>query len=118
MHHRIIRSLKDRKIAISELKNEYPSYFKNISDEVILAGNAKTAYDDLATSLVKVAQARAIEDKLVENSKKALEIESDLKDKEQKYNETRVKLAKALKDGISGGPYDWRFMASWKHSSS
>ena len=72
------KALDERKEAVKGLKKEYPSYFKNMSDEFIMAGKAKDAYDKLATSIVKVAQARAIEDKLVENEKKALDNESKM----------------------------------------
>lgn len=87
------KALDERKEAVKGLKKEYPSYFKNMSDEFIMAGKAKDAYDKLATSIVKVAQARAIEDKLVENEKKALDNESKMAAMQQKYNESKKALS-------------------------
>ena len=39
------RSLKERKEAVDMLQLQYPKYFKNLSDESILAGNATKAYN-------------------------------------------------------------------------
>lgn len=69
------RSIEERKVAVDELQKQYPAYFKNISDEEILAGKAAKAYNELSNAILKSAMARAAEDKLVENSKKILELE-------------------------------------------
>lgn len=69
------RSINERKQAIQELKKEFPTYFKNISDEEILAGKAAKAYNDLSNAILRSAMARAAEDKIIENSKKILELE-------------------------------------------
>jgi hypothetical protein len=44
-----------RKEAVDELQKLYPSYLGNIKDEVIMAGKAKDAYNDLTTALVNKA---------------------------------------------------------------
>ena len=44
-----------RKQAVDELQKLYPSYLGNIKDEVIMAGKAKDAYNDLTTALVNKA---------------------------------------------------------------
>lgn len=69
------KTYEERKKAVAELKKEYPTYFKNMTDEQILAGNAAKAYNELATAIQRTAMARAAEDKMVENSKKILDIE-------------------------------------------
>lgn len=69
------RTYEERKKAVAELKKEYPTYFKNMTDEQILAGNAAKAYNELATAIQRTAMARAAEDKMVENSKKILDLE-------------------------------------------
>lgn len=69
------KTYKERKKAVAELKKEYPTYFKNMTDEKILAGNAAKAYNELATAIQRTAMARAAEDKMVENSKKILDLE-------------------------------------------
>ena len=44
-----------RKQAVDELQKLYPSYLGNIEDEVIMAGKAKDAYNDLTKALVNKA---------------------------------------------------------------
>jgi hypothetical protein len=44
-----------RKQAVDELQKLYPSYLGNIKDEVIMAGKAKDAYNDLTKALVNKA---------------------------------------------------------------
>lgn len=72
-------SLNERKKAVKKLKSEYPEYLKNMSDEDIMAGNASKTYDLLSKSILKTAQARATYDRIVENNKKILEINEELK---------------------------------------
>lgn len=43
----------DRVKSAQELKREYPSYFKNLSDEDILTKKAKANYDELSKSVIK-----------------------------------------------------------------
>jgi hypothetical protein len=54
-------ALRDRKKAVDELQKLYPAYFKNISDETILAGGAKSAYDKLTTSIIAASKARVLQ---------------------------------------------------------
>lgn len=53
------RSLEERNKAADELQKKYPSYFGNLSNEAILAGNAASAYKSLTENILKAAQARA-----------------------------------------------------------
>ena len=64
------RSLKERNDAVDELQKRYPSYFKNMSDEEILAGKASVAYGELKKAIIASAIARAQADKIAENSMK------------------------------------------------
>lgn len=73
------RSKEERLSAVKQLKAEYPDYFKNLSNEAIMAGQASEAYDRLAKSLTDAAIARASMDKMTENATKIL----DLKDQEK-----------------------------------
>lgn len=68
-------SLEDRRKAIRALRDEYPAYLKNVSDEELLAGKASVAYDKLKNSLLASARARAIATKAAENAAKDLELE-------------------------------------------
>lgn len=73
------RSKEERLSAVKQLKAEYPDYFKNLSNESIMAGQASEAYDRLAKSLTDAAIARASMDKMTENAAKIL----DLRDQEK-----------------------------------
>ena len=69
------RSLRERKSAVEELQNKFPSYFGNMDKEAILAGKAATAYDKLKAALIAQAQARAIQGELTELASKKMEAE-------------------------------------------
>lgn len=73
------RSKEERLSAVKQLKAEYPDYFKNLSNEAIMAGQASEAYDRLAKILTDAAIARASMDKMTENATKIL----DLRDQEK-----------------------------------
>lgn len=69
------KSINERKAAVDALQKEFPAYFKNISDEKILAGEAAGAYNELADAILRSARARAAEEKIVENQREILDIE-------------------------------------------
>jgi hypothetical protein len=67
--------LAERKKLVDELQEQYPKYFKNISDEIILAGGAATAYNNLSTAIIASAKARAAQDALVDIQKQLLALD-------------------------------------------
>lgn len=69
------RSIRERKSAVEELQQKYPSYFGNLDKETILAGKAAVAYDKLKAALIAQAQARSIQDELTELTSKKMEAE-------------------------------------------
>ncbi len=69
------KSKDERKAAAERLQNLYPDYFKNLSTEEIMVGNAKIAYDKLRDSIIEVARARAAAAKIEENEKELLTLE-------------------------------------------
>lgn len=81
-------SVKDRKQAVDKLQELYPAYFKNIRDENILNGNARVIYDELRTSIIEVAKAKALQSKITEIINNGLEEEVRLTE--------NLKKAKAL----------------------
>lgn len=85
------KPMGERKKAVEELKKQYPSYFKNISDENILAGKAADSYRRLSNAILASAKARAVQDRLVEQAKQKLDLEDQLAEKEEK----RAKLESA-----------------------
>jgi len=57
-------SIKDRKQAVDELQSQYPAYFKNLSDEAILAGKASSAYESLTQAILGKAAVSAAQEQL------------------------------------------------------
>lgn len=53
------RPYEERKRAVEKLQEVYPAYFGNMDAELIMAGNLKNTYDNLRTSIVELARARA-----------------------------------------------------------
>src|SRR5690348_1955339 len=76
----VTRSMNARVGAVKELQKEFPNYFKNISQENILNGNAKAAYDALTDSLIANALAKAQLDKITDIGVKKSDIQSQVDD--------------------------------------
>lgn len=93
------RSRKERLDAVKQLQDEYPAYFKNLSDESIMAGQAADAYARLTKSLTDAAIARASMDKMTENATKLL----DLKGQKESL-EKQLAPAVALRDQLMKTP--------------
>lgn len=85
------KPMGERKKAVEELKKQYPSYFKNISDENILAGKAADSYQRLSNAILASAKARAVQDRLVEQAKQKLDLEEKLADLESKREKAEVR---------------------------
>lgn len=89
------KSMQDRIASVKALQSEYPSYFGNLTQETILVGAAKTAYDNLTTSLIEQAKAKAYLDKITENTKKILELESEYADEQEAVRKATEAVAEA-----------------------
>lgn len=87
-------STEQRKDAVDQLQKLYPAYFKNMSDESIMAGNASNAYNRLSTSIIATAKARAGLDIITENSRKQFENEQRVLDLTIERQQALVKLEK------------------------
>ncbi len=96
-------SMKDRLAAVKGLQNEFPDYFKNIKQETILNGEAKTSYDAAADSILRMARAKAAINKLQDIGAKQLD--NDIQ-KQKILNATTNEAARAqdrvLKQQTSG----------------
>lgn len=97
-------SKEERKKAVDELQKQYPSYFKNLTDEQIFAGKASAAYLNLSESIIKSARARAASDKITENQSKILDLESKNTDALVKREELALKKTKAESDLANKDP--------------
>lgn len=91
------RSMEDRLAAARKLKQEYPDYLGDMSEEAIAAGNAQQAYDSLTASLVRQAQSRAALNKITELQTEILEKQAEMEEKQAKAQEEQAKadLARA-----------------------
>lgn len=72
------RSTYEREGALKKLRDLYPNYLKNLSDEKILNGGLSTVYDKVTTSIIKRAKATAATNQIVKNSEDLLNLESQL----------------------------------------
>lgn len=87
--------LKERKKLVDQLQEQYPKYFANLKDEVILLGGAEKAYKDLTSAILASAKAEA--------AKKALvEIQSQLIALDQQYAESVANTLKAQQELKNG----------------
>lgn len=93
------RSMEDRLSAVHQLQDEYPDYLGNISDEAILTGQAKVAYDKLTQSLVENARAKAYLNSITEQQGKIVEAEIKRVDI-QKQIEEEQKTIESLMEGL------------------
>ena len=93
------RSMEDRLSAVHQLQDEYPDYLGNISDEAILTGQAKVAYDKLTQSLVENARAKAYLNSITEQQGKIVEAQIKRGDI-QKQIEEEQKTIESLMEGL------------------
>jgi hypothetical protein len=94
-------SLKTRNKAVDELQKLYPAYFGNLSNEAILAGNAKTKYEELTQSIIAKARAEASVGKITElystdKYQKALSQVNTLNDTLERAKKTGISAADAI----------------------
>ena len=96
------RSMEDRLSAVHQLQEEYPDYLGNMSDEAVLAGKAKTAYDKLTESLVENARAKAYLSTITEKQSEIVDIEIKRADAFDKLTEAQTRYNNAV-EGLEQG---------------
>lgn len=74
-------AVQERKAAVDKLQDLYPAYFKNLNDEVIKNGGAKTSYNDLRDAIFNKSRAMAIDNQLQANANDRIGKEVELQDK-------------------------------------
>ena len=82
------KSTDERRRAAEQLQQLYPDYFKNLSIEQIMVGQAKDQYDRLRDAIINAARARAAAAKIEENEKQLLTLEDQL-EREQRTQRQR-----------------------------
>lgn len=91
----------ERQIALKKLRAEYPLYFKNLTDQQILAGQTAEAEEKIIEALNKRGQANEAANVIAENDKRLIDLEAELK-KEQDLlvaNRKRVELRRQQAQG-------------------
>lgn len=99
-------SIDTRRKAVDELQQLFPSYFKNLKDEEILVGNAKTAYEDLTKSILKRARGQAAEEEMVNIEKQRLGIIRELKGVDEELYRTRIANEEKMRKLLAKAPRD------------
>lgn len=87
-------SMKERIAKVKELQKTYPSYFGKMTTEAILAGNAAKKYQELTEAIINAAKARAAADKIKENFKTIIELETANEQLKRNENQKTTKLNK------------------------
>lgn len=89
------KSMEDRIKAAQILKNEYEDALANYSEEAIVAGDAKTALDNLTLSVKEHAKARAMMNQMVQNYEKILENQTKIDEAQLAYDTAKANTAAA-----------------------
>lgn len=92
------KSKDERRKAAEQLQALYPDYFKNLSTEEIMVGNARVAYDKLRNSIIEVARARAAAEKIVQNEKELLTLEQQAPGLKSKRDKDKATHDAAVRD--------------------
>lgn len=90
------KGTNERTKAVKALKEEYPSFFENMSNEAFLAGNAKVAYDKLSLSIMNYAKAQGIANRMIKNNEEIIDVNSRIDEAKKKYNELAEQSNEAL----------------------
>ena len=90
------RATDDRRDAVRKLKEEFSGYFKNLSDEQIMLGQANDTYKELIKNIYKYAKAQAAFKSLVDIEQQEL-IFNNIPDIEQ-FRKDYDKYLEAQKD--------------------
>ena len=75
------KSYSERKKAVDELQSQFPTYFKNLSDEEIMAGKNVDKYKELQKAILDTARARAAETLLQKKELERLDQETKLRER-------------------------------------
>lgn len=86
--------LKDRNKAVEKLQEIYPSYFGNLSNEIILTGKAASNYLALRDAIFDSARAKAIQAELEKRGSERVEKELAIRENINKAQEELNRLRK------------------------
>ena len=96
-------SLKKRMQAVKELREQYPAYFKDLTDEQILTGNITAATDSLTQAIYKRAEARAREADIAKKATQVFENQQKIEELSKKIQDAGVRKSQAGPLQLQGG---------------
>jgi hypothetical protein len=96
----ITRSTSDRKKAVKALKDEFPDYFSQLTEEEILNGRVAVATNKARNAILSKARAAAASKRLSDVETNLLNIELKKIDAAEKYTKAQEKLTKAQNDRL------------------
>jgi len=104
--------LAKRKELVDELQEQYPKYFGNIRDEIILVGGAKNAYDSLTKAILQKARAQAAEKAIADIQGQILGLEEQ-QNSNLKEQTKQLRLVQKARENLSNQPdFDPKGMAA------
>lgn len=120
---------EERAEAVKKLQDIYPAYFGNMAAEQIMVGNAVGAYEDLRDAIIEVAQAKAAQELITENSKglnllkstESFEVYTKALDKAQQAEKNFATWQNAYANSITSinsAPQGYKDAAKTMHSAN
>ena len=109
---------EQRVSAIKQLRDSYPKYLQNLTDEQILAGNTKIAEDKLTESILARAKANAAITKITENQSKIIELEEKRLQLSKELAQAELDQSKAITQSQSEARYQRGEAAAYSAISS
>lgn len=91
---------KNRLNAIKDLKASYPEYFKNLSNEELLAGRVADVYQRLSENLMRTALAQAAVQKAVELGRQLIDLNTERFNNLQKIGDAEKVITKNKADQL------------------
>ena len=89
------RSMEERLSCVNKLKQQYPGYFGQLSNEAILAGQAAAQYRQLTEDIIKASKARAYQEKIEKLSQENIEHEEAVQENKNWNTANTDKVAHA-----------------------
>lgn len=83
-------SMDERMVGLKALRDQYPFYFKNLTDEEILLGKTQKAQDAVVLALQKRSEAEKINEQIVKNRQRVLDINDEELKNQNKLNKAQA----------------------------
>lgn len=88
-------AMAERIAAVKELRRQYPDYFKDLTDEAILAGKAADAYEKLKNSILESARAKGREAMISKLEEDITTLQDEWDEQAEYWTKRRMKIRAA-----------------------